>query len=428
MEKYLENSLVTFVQILRTAGMIIGTSELLDALHAIKLVNMARKEELYTALSAVLVKSPMDLPVFTAIFQSYFVPQVERQEQIDDFRERKEEVEEAKEDLIFKEKPLDLSQEDIDTYASMPLSEREKIRQFIKMTNLGYNVTERHQEWLERSIRGALDYYRSHMGQASIMPIDTTGQEELDSILYEVSKNSDIQDLMTKNMRDISGDEVKEAVVLIRRLARRLATRIGRRYKRSSKREAVDVRRSIRNSLRYGGVLLDLAYQKRRLQKPSIIIFADKSGSMLKYSRFVIQLMLGLSEALPNMRCFAFSDHLAKVDLRNFDATDDSFGKIEGLGETTNLHASLLEFLEKYDKILNKRTVVLILSDTKTIEYDATAEKLRYISAKTKEIIWLNPMEQDSWKRYPMVEAFQPYVSMYEASSIEKLAQALKHI
>ena len=71
---------------------------------------------------------------------------------------------------------------------------------------------------------------------------------------------------------------------------------------------------------------------------------------------------------------------------------------------------------------------MLILSDTKTLEYDATAEKLRYIAAKSKEIIWLNPMDKEDWKRYPMVEAFLPHVSMYESSSIEKLAQALKHI
>ena len=428
MEKYLENSIVTFVQILRRAGMFVGTSELLDALNAAKYVNMAQKDEFFLALSSVLVKSPVDLPLFTAAFQSYFVPQDDRDAQLDGYREQLEEIEELKDELVFKDEPLDLSEEDLDTYVAMPEAERDKIRQFVEMTNVGYNVTERHKEWLERSIRGALDFYRSNWGQMNIMPLETTGDEEMDSILYDISRNQDAQDLMLKDMKDISGAEVKDAVILIRHLARRLATRIGRRYKRSTKKEAVDVRRSLRKSLRYGGVLLELIHKKKRIQKPSIILFADNSGSMIKYSRFVIQLMLGLSEVLPRMRCFAFSDHLAKLDLRDFNAETEEFGKIDGLGETTNLHTSLLEFLEKYDKILNKRTVVLILSDTKTLEYDATAEKLRYIAAKSKEIIWLNPMDKEDWKRYPMVEAFLPHVSMYESSSIEKLAQALKHI
>ncbi|MDO4542057.1 MAG: VWA domain-containing protein [Bacillota bacterium] len=428
MEKYLENNMVTFIHVLRNAGMAVGSSELLDSLQAASLVNMAKKEELYMALAAVLVKSPMDLPLFTAAFESYFVPQANREAQVEEFREHQEEVKNMQTDFIFKENPLELSQEDMDTYAAMPENERQKIRQFVKMTDTGYNVSERHKSWLERSIRGALDFYRTHTDQVELVPVEATGQEEIDSVLYDIARSIDSRQIISKDMQEITGAEVKDAIILIRRLARRLATRIGRRYKRSAKLESVDMRRSLRRSLRYGGVMIDLSYRRRRVQKPNIILIADVSGSMTKYSRFFIQLMLGLSEVLPNMRCFAFSDHLAKLDLRYFDPEADDFGQFDGLGDTTNLHTALSEFLTIHDKKLNKRTVVMILSDAKTLEYDATAELLRYIARKTKEILWLNPTDKDEWGRYPMVEAFLPYVSMHEAASIEKLTKALRHI
>ncbi len=426
MENYLENSIITFIHILRGAGMTIGTSEVLDALAAVKEVDITDRDQVYLALSAVLVKNNIDLPTFSAAFESYFVVLDEQTEKMDDYLERKEEVNKLKEDLVFKDSPIELSQEDLDTYAAMPEAGRERIKRFTQMTNEGYNVSERHRQWLERSIRGALDFQRSQMKEQEIIPLETTGRDDWDAILYDMAKNKETQELIFKDMMEIGDDEIKDAVVLIRRLARLMATRIGRRYKRSSHREAVDVRRSIRSSLRYGGVMMDLKYRRRRLQKPSIILITDVSGSMLKYSRFVIQLMLGLSEVLPNMRGFAFAEHLAKIDLRKFKAED--FGKIEGIGDGTNLNTSLLEFLTEYDKILNKRVVLVILSDTKTIEYQETAEKLKYISRKVKEIIWLNPMAQREWKRYVMVDAFRPYVTMHEASSFEKLTTALQHI
>lgn len=426
MENYLENSIITFIHILRSAGLSIGTSEVLDALAAMQAVDMTDREQVYLALSAVLVKSNIDLPTFAAAFNSYFVVLDEQEEKMDSYLEKKEEVNKLKEELVFKDSPVELSQDDLDTYAAMPEAGRERIKKFVEMTNQGYNVSERHRQWLERSIRGALDFQRSQMKEQEIVPIETTGVDQWDSILYDMAQKQGTKELIFKDMVDIDDDELKDAVVIIRRLAQIMATRIGRRYKRSSRREAVDVRRSLRNNLRYGGVMIDLKYRRRRLQKPTIILITDVSGSMLKYSRFVIQFMLGLAAVLPNMRGFAFADHLAKIDLRDFKAED--FGNIEGIGDGTNLNASLLEFLQDYDKILSKRVVLVILSDSKTVEYQEAAEKLKYISHKIKEVIWLNPMAQKDWQRYVMVDAFQPYVSMHEASSFEKLTHALKHI
>ena len=72
--------------------------------------------------------------------------------------------------------------------------------------------------------------------------------------------------------------------------------------KSSAGRKIVDVRRSLRSGLRYGGVLMDLKYKRRRIQKPNVILLTDISGSMLKYSGFLLEMMMGLSAVLPNIR------------------------------------------------------------------------------------------------------------------------------
>ncbi len=426
MDNYLENHIVNFAHILRGAGVMVVTSEVLDALNALPHVDLRDKSQFEAALSSVMVKNRSDWPKFHQAFASYFVDDACRSDQMDTYSERKEEVATLKQDLSFRDNPLELTKDDIDIYASLPDDARKSIREFIIKTNEGINVEERHRPMLERAIRGALEYHRSRMNSQDIIPIETTGNEEWDAILYNMAKNRDNQEIIFKDMMEIQDDELREATVLIRNMARRLATRIGRRYKRSSKVHAVDIRNSMRQGLRYGGVLLNLKYRRQRVQKPNIVLITDISGSMLKYSRFLIQLMLGLKEVLPNMQGFAFAENLEKLNFRSF--YPDDFGRLDGIGQGTNLNQSLREFMDKYRYLLTKRTVLIILSDTKSREYQEASLLLREIHGQVKEIIWLNPVAKHEWRRYPMTEAFREHATMYEAASFEDLARALKHI
>ncbi len=424
MENYLENHIVNFAHILRSAGVMVVTSEILDALRTLPFIDLTNKREFEMALLCAMVKDRGDWPRFHQAFSSYFVDDACRADQMDDYAERKEEVETLKQDLAFRDDPLELTQDDVDLYASLPEEARKSIREFIIKTNEGINVQERHRPMLERAIRGALDYHRSRMNSQDIIPIESTGNEEWDAILYNMAKNRENQEIIFKDMVEIKDDELREATVLIRGIARRLATRIGRRYKKSSKVKAVDIRASMRQGLRYGGVLMRLKYRKYRVQKPNIVLLTDISGSMLKYSRFLIQMMLGLREALPNMHGFAFAENLVRLNFRNFYA--DEFGRLEGIGQGTNLHRALREFLDQHRFLLTKRTVLIVLSDTKSREYPEAAALLKGIRRQVKEIVWLNPVAKHEWRRYPMTEAFREHATMYEAASFEDLTRALR--
>ncbi|MGN0963399.1 MAG: VWA domain-containing protein, partial [Clostridia bacterium] len=254
----------------------------------------------------------------------------------------------------------------------------------------------------------------------------TTGVAMWDALLYDMQQQRNDEDLMLKDISEIRDNEMEAAVVMIRQLARRLANRIGRRHRISSTVHAVDIRRSVRSSLRYGGVLMELKYRKPRIQKPTIVLIADVSGSMLKYSSFLLELMYGLSTVLPNIRSYVFAEKLKRLDLHEFNI--DKFSHDKELGDGTNLYDSLLDFRADYDTMLNKKTVLIVLSDAKTIEYKKAAEEIESLSEKVKEILWLNPMPADEWKRFVQTKAMMPYVTMLEASSIQKLTKAVRDI
>ncbi len=426
MERYIENHIVTFIHILRNAGLRLGISEIFDAMKVLAVLDMTDRDQVYRGLFAVLVKSRHDEEIFDRAFHAYFVPEEQRLSQMAQFFAERRERDALKEDLVFKDQPMDVSEQDMETYGAISEEDRQKVRDFLSRANNGVNVTEALKPVIEQQIHSILQRHRDVMGFTQIAPLETTGVDEWDAILYDMSRQQGEPDLLMKNIADIKEDEIQDAVVLLRQLARKLATRIGRRYKSSAGRKIVDVRRSLRSGLRYGGVLMDLKYKRRRIQKPNVILLTDISGSMLKYSGFLLEMMMGLSAVLPNIRSYVFAERLQRLDLKTFDI--DTFAKDHELGDGTNIHNSLLAFLTECDRILNRKTVLIILSDTKTVEYREAAEQLRYISGKVKEILWLNPLPAEEWLRFVQTKAFLPWVTMVEASSIQSLTRALKDI
>src|SRR5438128_5998982 len=93
------------------------------------------------------------------------------------------------------------------------------------------------------------------------------------------------------NKKDFSQMKFEDSVAIRRAillLARKFATRVGRRRKPGGKAEQIDLRRTMRRSLKYGGDILEFQWRKRKLKKTRIILLCDVSGSMECYSRFLI--------------------------------------------------------------------------------------------------------------------------------------------
>jgi uncharacterized protein with von Willebrand factor type A (vWA) domain len=423
-EKFLENSIISFVQILRSLGLNIGTAETLDALGAIKIIDLTDKKQFKSALKATLIKDAVNYPLFDSAFEKFFTESPRRENQVEEKKEFAKGREEAKKELEFQDQHLDLDQEYIDMYGQLPTKSKEQIKDFLKKTSQGKNVTPKFKPIVENVIKGALEYHRTHSDLPQLIPFELTGVEEIDAVLHQIAYDQEARDLYFQNMASIEEKDYPEATILIRKLTRRLATKISRRYKKSTKVKRIDVRRSLRAGIKYGGTLLELKYQQKKLQKPEIILLCDVSGSMIKYSQFTLQFMSGLSEVLPRMQAFVFADTLEKVDLTNFSF--ETLTRSTGWGEGTNLNLSLSKMRKDYPGLFRNSTVLIILSDTKSLEAHLAAEELKKIRQKIKEIIWLNPLPGREWSKYHTVELFKRYSTMWECSSLAHLAAALR--
>jgi uncharacterized protein with von Willebrand factor type A (vWA) domain len=424
-DNFLENNIVRFVQILRSLGIPAGTSEALDALIAVQSIDLTNQKQFKAALKATLVKDAVHDPLFNSAFTKFFVESPLRDLQLDAKKEYTEGLEEAIKELEFQDQPLDLDQQYLDLYGQLSQESRQQVKDFLKKTSEGKNVSARFKPIVENVIKGALEYHRTHSDLPQVIPVELTGEEEIDAVLHEISHNQELVDLYFQNMASIHEKDYQEATLLIRKLARRLASRISRRYKQSSKIKRIDVRRSIRAGIKYGGTLLDLKYRQKKVQKPEILLLCDVSGSMIKYSQFTLQFMSGLAEVLPRMHAFVFAETLEKLDLMDFSF--EELAQSDRWGEGTNLNVSLQQLMKNHPGLLKPQTVFIILSDTKTMEPEATARLLHIINRKIKEILWLNPLPGDQWAKYSTVKLFQQHARMWECSSLAHLSKALRH-
>ena len=75
----------------------------------------------------------------------------------------------------------------------------------------------------------------------------------------------------------------------------------------------MDLRRTMRQSLRRGGDLLDLMHRRRRRQRLKLVLICDVSKSMDLYSRFLIQFIYAFQTVYRRIETFVFSTSLHRI-------------------------------------------------------------------------------------------------------------------
>ncbi len=253
----------------------------------------------------------------------------------------------------------------------------------------------------------------------------------------EVPGYSPLELLGRKDFSTFREDELDQIARLVVAIARRIATRWSRRWRRARRSHTLDMRRTLRLHLRWGGAFPELAFQRRRVRKHRIVLLCDVSGSMDVYSRFLIQFVYALQDAVGRVESFVFSTSLTRVtrELRTPSlrtALDRLSRSVPNWSGGTRIGASLRQFLDRYGGLLDHRTVVLIVSDGwDTGEVDVLRRAMHEIQARAARVIWLNPL-LGSPGYQPLTRGMQaalPYVdvfaSAHNAESLRELEHAL---
>jgi uncharacterized protein with von Willebrand factor type A (vWA) domain len=367
--------LVGFVHLLRSMGIQVGSGQLIDLAQGLTFVSLTDREALHDAARCTLITKPEDLPLFEAAFGFYFRP-------ISGF----DPAQMAIPIIRIPQRPLRIPR---------------------KKPVAGENPGDDSSDTEEHKVGVTLAYTAS-------------------------------ETLRTRDFGSFSYDEVQQARVMMRQMRWRPAMRRTRRTQRTKQRGRVDMRRIIRDSLRFGGEPVHLAYRRPRQRQRPLVVLCDISGSMDRYSRMLLQFVHTLNEGVGMVESFVFGTRLTRVTrlLRSKDV-DDAVALVSkqvlDWSGGTRIGNTIREFNVKWSRrVMSRGPVVLIISDGwDRGDPSLLSKEMARLQRSCHRLIWLNPLLGNA--RYqPLTQGMQaalPYIDdflpVHNLLSVEQLGQTL---
>jgi uncharacterized protein len=187
---------------------------------------------------------------------------------------------------------------------------------------------------------------------------------------------------------------------LAMQLWKQMSRRLKKRLKNSVTKGRIDIRQTIRNNIGSGGAMLELKFKNKKPAKNRLVILLDVSGSMDKYSFFLLRFILALRSHFQKIEAFLFSTKLIRIT---------EFLKIKNLEHVLTVLSSNTDHWSSGTKIgdclktfnddfckraLQGRSMTIVLSDgLDTGEPELLAQELKKIKRRTRKLIWLNPLK-----------------------------------
>ncbi len=181
-----------------------------------------------------------------------------------------------------------------------------------------------------------------------------------------------------------------------RRFRRQVAARPGRRQSRAH-RGVIDLRDTVRRSLRNAGEWVELGRRAPRLTRAEFVLLWDVSGSMREHESRLFALVHAIESTSRRCRVFAFSTRLREIssEVRRHGyrrAVSRVADRIDRADGGTRIGESLAEFRERFGSLLGPETTVVVLSDGWDLgDVSEVGEELGRIRRRVRRVVWVTP-------------------------------------
>jgi uncharacterized protein len=210
---------------------------------------------------------------------------------------------------------------------------------------------------------------------------------------------SDREVLRRMDFAQMSAAEVARAKDAIRRMVLPLEAVRVRRLVPDRRGHLVDMRRTLRASMKAGGALIDLKYRGPETRLPPIVALLDISGSMSQYTRLFLHFLHAVTDARKRVHTFLFGTRLTNVT-RALKARDPDealaavAANVDDWSGGTRIASSLRAFNKRWARrVLTQGAIVLLITDG--LERDG-GEQLSFeidrLHRSCRRLIWLNPL------------------------------------
>lgn len=376
-------NIMHFARVLREAGLPVGPGHVIDALDAAMIGTLRSREDFYWTLHAVFVKRREQKEIFDQAFHVFW---------------KKPKMLEQLMQLMFQQ-------------ITRPADEKAKKAGFRRLAEAMFDKVEAQSRREEKP--GSLEF-------------DAT------------FSHSALEVLRAKDFEQMTVTEQAQARQAIARLRIHRLEIPTRRYRPFHSGARIDLRRTLKGSLRAGGHLIDLARRERQWREPPLVVLCDISGSCSNYSRMFLHFLHGLMNDRERVSVFLFGTRLTNItrELKRRDV-DEAMMKVASAVKDwsggTRIGSALKEFNYKWTRrVLTQGAHVLLMTDGLDREDVSVLEtEMARLNRSARRIIWLNPLlrYQGFEARAAGIRAMMPYIDefrpVHSLDSLADLAAAL---
>src|SRR6201995_5020098 len=372
---HIADNVIGFARALRAAGLPVGPGAVIDAMNALQLIEIGNRGEVFTALESIFVKRHEHALIFKKPFDLFF-PAAEGGK--------------GRRDPVPRPPPA----------RKKPPPASRRVQE--AMTQPSYHEEPQAQE---QDLRLSV---------------------------------SDKEILQKKDFAQMSAAEIAEVTRAIEKMGLPQAELQTRRFRPDARGLKLDMRRTLRGSLRTGGEIIDIR-RLGRIEKPApIVALLDISGSMSEYPRLFLHFLHAITDARKRVSVFLFGTRLTNVTraLRQRDpdeALASCSASVEDWAGGTRIATSLHTFNKLWARrVLGQGAIVLLISDGLEREADSKlAFEMDRLHRSCRRLIWLNPLLRFGGfepkahgikMMLPHVDEFRP---VHNLTSMTELVRAL---
>jgi uncharacterized protein len=337
----LAENIVFFARALRKAGIPVGPGSVMDALEAVYAAGIGTRQDFYWTLHSVFIKRHEQSFLFDQAFQIFF--------------KRRN----------YLEQLMGMTMPQVET--GLPDNRKEASQRVQEALFSGMS------EKLQREV------------------------EELEIDMRQTT--SDMEILQKKDFAQMSAAEVAAAKSAIQRLVLPLDDIKTRRLAPHRHGHIIDMRRTLRASMKSGGDFIDLKYRGPKTKKPPIVALLDISGSMTDYTRLFLHFLHAVTDARKRVHSFLFGTRLTNVTRALTQKDPDealaacTASVLDWSGGTriaTSLHVFNKEWARR---VLTQGAIVLLITDgLERDPDDKLAFEIDRLHRSCRRLIWLNPL------------------------------------
>ena len=450
--------LLDFADSLRSEGVAVGTSALLDAFAALGEVGWTDAASFREALAATLAKSPDERRTFDLLFDRFFFRAVEAAAIRNEIREGGDAPDAGdadRNDGITGGEQIDFDALREAVIRAIREEDESGMRDLARLAIAAYGRRGEGSGVLGvdvQRIRRALGL-RSEPGgpppqdpaapaaegvsRDQIRRFERHLRAELERAQIERTQALPPARPLSELDRALPSGPLQDLAAVHRvvaQLKRRLATQ-GREARGSKRHAHVDVRRTMRASLQTGGVPVELKYRPQRPRRPELYVLCDVSTSVTSASVFFLSVLHALHDAFRKMRSFVFVERISEVTEvfdreRDFKAVSRAIGSDAGVADVsgyTDYGRVWSEFLAQVSDDLHPRATVIVLGDARTNGRDPGTDVFARIVAQAGRTFWLNPEPRLYWNYGDsVIAAYERYCEAFECWTTNQLEEFVK--